>query len=334
MNNDDKQKRKRMRSVQLDEPLMRIPPFVNENIKVFRKKLQGREPSPHLEWPDLPRLWELSKKGRGIKVALLDSGAKINHPALLNSIDGMENFTGGPRHDVTDEVGHGTMVAGVIAARDPAGKLLGVAPEAKLYIGKVIKHADKGKVGELKLGIEWAVENRVDVINISLGSAMSLDSIEEEIKAAHDAKIFVVCAAGNDGIAGVDFPAKYEECIAVGAVKRNNVRWKDSGGGSSAIGDELDLMALGHQVPSTSIDHDGVSVNSGTSLAAPYVTGLLALGLVVHRERHGDSPNHDRRKLREHLERTAIDLPIPKPDGVEKFHGHGLINPKAFIDAI
>jgi len=326
MNNDDKQGR--MRSAQLDEPYIRIPRFVNEDIQI----LGGRH-SPHLEWPSLPGLWGQSR-GQGVKVAVLDSGAKIKHPALEANIKGKKNFTGGAIDDVTDEVGHGTMVAGIIGARDPASQMFGVAPDVELYIGKVINRVSSGAVESLENGIKWAMDNHVNVINISLSSARFLPRIKQKIDSADTAGIFVVCAAGNDGITGLDFPAIYEKCIAVGAVTRNNVRWEDPGGGSSAIGEGLDLMALGHRVPSTSIDHDGVSVKSGTSLAAPFVTGLLALGLAVHRKRHGVSPNHDHRKLREHLEHTAIDLPIQKPDGFEDHHGHGLINPEAFIAAI
>jgi subtilisin family serine protease len=212
--------------------------------------------------------------------------------------------------------------------------MFGVAPKVKLYIGKVIKRITGGAVGDLKLGIEWAVKNQVDIINISLGSATCLPLIKEEIELACKAHIFVVCAAGNDGISGLDFPAKYLECIAVGAVTRNNVRWEDTGRGSSAIGVELDLMALGHRVPSTSTDRDGVSVKSGTSLASPYVAGLLALGLAKHRRHHGGSPNNNHWKLKEHLLNTAIDLPENKKDGPERYHGRGLIDPEAFLDGI
>jgi subtilisin family serine protease len=180
------------------------------------------------------------------------------------------------------------------------------------------------------------VKKGVDIINISLGSDGDLDLIHEEIIAAGKAKIFVVCAAGNDGDDGLDFPAKYPECIAVGALTRLNDRWEEGPGVGSAIGDELDIMALGHQVLSTfpfHQDKDGVSVKSGTSLAAPYITGILALALAKLRD-HGGAKVTDRSQLRAHLERAVIDLPPGKRDELDPFFGHGAIDPVAFLDGI
>ena len=226
------------------------------------------------------------------------------------------------------------MVAGIIAAHSRFATVIGVAPDAELFIGKVLKRADGGAPRNLKRGIEWAVKKGVDIINISLGSDRRIGEIHKEIKAASKAGIFVVCAAGNDGNDGLDFPAQHPECIAVGALNRLlDDRWEENSEVGSAIGDELDIMALGNEVLSTfpfHQDKDGVSVKSGTSLAAPYITGVLALALAKLRD-HGSSKITKPSQLREHLLRTAIDLP---PEKFDRFFGHGAVNPIAFLDGI
>lgn len=328
MNKSGKQDRTRARSGGLDERTIRIPPYVNEDAAPRDEKR-----SPHLTWPNLPEFWNKTT-GKGIKVAVLDTGIDVEHPALKPNIKGRKNFTRGSVDDVSDEEGHGTMVAGIVAAHRSFAPVIGVAPDAELFIGKVLKHAAGGVVGNLKRGIEWAVEKGVDIINISLGSDRKHDEISEEIIAANKAGIFVVCAAGNDGNDGLDFPAKHPECIAVGALNRLlDDRWDEGSGVGSAIGGELDIMALGEEVLSTfpfHQDKDGVSVKSGTSLAAPYITGVLALALAKLRN-SGGAKLTDRSKLREHLLRTAIDLP---PCKFDHFFGHGAVNPIAFLEGI
>jgi subtilisin family serine protease len=327
MNEYDKQDRTRARSDGLDEQIIRIPTYVNEDAAPRDEKR-----SPHLTWPDLPKFWDKTT-GTKIRVAVLDTGIDVKHPALEPNIKCRENFTGGSADDVCDEEGHGTMVAGIVAAHRSFGAVIGVAPDAELFIGKVLKHAQGGAVGNLKLGIEWAVRKKAHIINISLGSARRLDLIRDEINAASNAGIFVVCAAGNDGDRGLDFPAKYPKCIAVGALTRLNGRWVENSRIGSAIGDELDIVALGHEVLSTfpfNKDPRGVSVKSGTSLAAPYITGVLALALAKLRD-HGSAKIKQPGQLLEHLLRTAIDLPPPKFD---RFFGHGAVDPIAFLDGI
>jgi subtilisin family serine protease len=328
MNKYGKQDRTRARSADLDERIIRIPPYKNEDAAPRDKKR-----SPHLTWPDLPDLWNQTT-GKGIKVAVLDTGIDVEHPALEPNIKCRKNFTGGPVDNVSDEEGHGTMVAGIVAAHRSFATVNGVAPDAGLFIGKVLQQADGGAVRNLKRGIEWAVKKGVDIINISLGSDGQLCEIHEEIIAASKAGIFVVCAAGNDGNDGLDFPAKYPECIAVGALNRLlNERWEENSGVGSAIGEELDIMALGEEVLSTfpfHLDKDGVSVKSGTSLAAPYITGVLALALAKLRK-PGGAKIIERSQLRDHLLRSVIDL---GPAKFDTSFGNGAIAPIAFLNGI
>lgn len=287
----------------------------------------------NLTMPNVPSAWR-ELNGQGIKIAILDTGIDVNHSALTAQV--RKNFTGGAEDDVRDEEGHGTMVAGVIAARGASTTIVGVAPEASLFVGKVIKRSSGGAVGALRDGIHWAVEQKVDVINISLGRTQDSQAIQSEVIAAARQGIFVICAAGNGGsVSGVDFPARHSRCIAVGAVTRQGNRWKVSPSEGSAIGRELDIMALGANVrstfPTTLGDQSGEAVGQGTSLAAPFVTGVVALALAKHRILGGNTSITTLEELTEHLRRTAIDLP---PDGVDPQFGHGIINLESFLASL
>ncbi len=149
MHNRRKQRQARLRMIGLEDRVFRIPPYQQEKY-VAR---EGAAMSLNLMLPNIPDLWRESE-GRAIKIAVLDTGVDVEHPALASNIKGKENFTGGPAEDVKDEEGHGTMVAGVIAAHGASISLTGVAPKADLFIGKVIRQAEGGAVGDVKRGIE------------------------------------------------------------------------------------------------------------------------------------------------------------------------------------
>jgi subtilisin family serine protease len=274
-------------------------------------------------------------KGKGIRIAVLDTGIDPDHPSFSGNIKALRNFTGSTF--ANDEEGHGTMVAGIIAASDLPGAMIGVAPESEIYVGKIIRNLNGGTKEHLIQGIEWAMGrdvgggeqiDKVDIIHLSLTSEQSDEDLHDIIKEAISDGLFVICAAGNKGDAGVEFPAKYEESIAVGAVNSIGNRLA-----LSAKGPELDFVALGDLVESTFPtyfeDSTGFSVNSGTSLAAPFVTGVSALALAKHRQIGGNTPITNQEQLVEHLKRIALDLP---PTGLDPNTGFGLIDPEEIED--
>lgn len=283
--------------------------------------------------PNLDNRWR-QLSGRGVKIAVLDTGIDLGHPAFASNIRDYANFADGTvNSDVKDLEGHGTMVAGVIAAKSFNRSIIGIAPEAQLYIGKVTHHNSGGNPESLRAGIEWARQKGVHIINISLGADAPLEEVHQEIRVARDQGIFVVCAAGNDGTSeGLDFPARYDECISVGAVTRNRNRWEISAGIGSSVGHELDIVAVGHLVRSTfprNLDSSGESVRSGTSLAAPFVSGVLALALAKHQLfKDSKTKIENLRNVLGHLLRTAIDL---GPSGPDSQFGYGLIDPERFL---
>jgi subtilisin family serine protease len=274
-------------------------------------------------------------RGEGIRIAILDTGIDSEHPSLKDRVKASRNFT--DSDSARDEEGHGTMVAGIIAASGELGTVIGVAPKSELYVGKILKNLNGGKKEALINGIEWAMGrsvgsgeqiDKVDIIHLSLTTEETDQELHDLIKDAVSEGMFVICAAGNKGAAGVEFPARYEESIAVGAVNGVGTRLQ-----FSAIGQALDFVALGDLVESTFPTYfpgsTHFSVSSGTSLAAPFVTGVSALALAKHRLIGGNTQITNPEELKEHLKRIAIDL---GPDGPDLDTGFGLIDPESIPD--
>jgi subtilisin family serine protease len=268
-------------------------------------------------------VWTTSR-GLGVKVAVIDTGIDIDHPDLASNIAGGCNFVvvrgkvNPTKYD--DDNGHGTHVAGTIAGIDNEIGVIGVAPEASLYAVKVLNKSGSGYVSDIVLGIQWAISNGMDVINMSLGSSYDVDSLRQACDAAYEAGIVVVAAAGNSGDTDSDndviYPARYASVIAVAATDLADMRtyW-------SSDGPEVELAAPGAGIYST-YKGGGYSTLSGTSMATPHVAGTVALMLGTD----DFSPDEVRLALTE----TAIDL---GDSGRDNYYGYGLINAQAAVSA-
>ncbi len=195
-------------------------------------------------------LWGYGR-GAGIKVGVIDTGIDYNHPDLKGVYKGGKDFINGD-DDPMDDHGHGTHVAGTIAAEDNQLGVVGVAPEVEIYALKVLKpSADgsaTGSVSAIIQAIDWAIANGIRVINLSLGSDESSITEKDAFARAWDAGILAVAASGNDynGTDLVGFPAAYPNVIAVGAVDA-----KEALASFSQRGTELALVAPGVGVLST-----------------------------------------------------------------------------------
>lgn len=208
--------------------------------------------------------------GVGVNVAVVDTGIDHTHPDL--AVAGGVNVIN-LRKDYKDDNGHGTHVAGIIAALDNDIGVVGVAPEASLYGVKVLDRRGSGWLSDVIAGIDWCVNNNdvdIDIVNLSLGLNSDIQSLEDACVAAKAAGLILVAAAGNDGGA-VHYPAAYDSVIAVSAVDSS-----DSIAAWSSYGPEVELCAPGVDIYST-YKGGGYAVESGTSMAAPHVAGTLAL---------------------------------------------------------
>jgi minor extracellular serine protease Vpr len=238
--------------------------------------------------------------GQGITIAVLDTGINYRHPDLggclgaqCKVIGGYNFVEGEDFSDPMDFEGHGTHVAGIVAAN---GTLKGVAPDAKLYAFKVLDNAGNGLDSAIIAGLERATDpdgnpltdDQVDVINMSLGGWGEVDSpLSEAVNAAMDAGIVVVVAAGNEGssYSTIGSPGNVERAITVGATDNADViaPFSSRGPVTGRAYVKPELLAPGVDINSTSLGN-GYAVQSGTSMAAPHVAGAVALLKQLHPE--------------------------------------------------
>jgi len=208
-------------------------------------------------------------KGGGANVAILDTGIDLDHPDL--SVIGGASFVSGKSYD--DKNGHGTHVAGIVAALDNVYGVIGVAPEAELYAVKVLGNGGIGWWSDIIAGLDWCVENSIQVTNNSYGSSGDPGKI---VKKAFDDSYYIhgilhVAAAGNEYGGGVIYPAAYDSVIAVSATNS-----ADGLASFSSVGDEVELAAPGADIYST-YKGGSYATMSGTSMASPHVAGTAAL---------------------------------------------------------
>jgi subtilisin family serine protease len=217
--------------------------------------------------------WTITS-GANIKVAVVDSGIDLDHPDLAGNVKGNVN-TISSRKNGNDDNDHGTHVAGTIAAIDNKIGVVGGAPLASLYAVKVLDRKGSGWLVDIIEGLQWCIDNDIDVINLSIGSSSGNQSYHDAIKAVYNAGIVIVAAAGNNGQYGgaIDYPGFYTETIAVSAIDANNDLAY-----FSSYGPQVDITAPGYAVYST-VRGGEYDTFGGTSMAAPHVVAAAALVL-------------------------------------------------------
>lgn len=217
----------------------------------------------------LPFLWSITMGSSDIVVAVLDTGIDKDHEDLSGQVIGEVNFTESSTAD--DIYGHGTHIAGIIAAKNNDIGILGIAPGVKLLNVKVADDRGRCNASDLAKGIIWAVDNGADIINISIEIKDPSPDLEEPIEYAWSHGVLIIAAAGNNGGQYPVYPAYYDNCIAVAAIKEDN-----SLAPLSNHGDWVTLAAPGFDIYST-LPNDGYGFESGTSFANAYVSGIAAL---------------------------------------------------------
>lgn len=305
----------------MSTPVFRVPPFKIEAVYTAKSQL--------VDWGltllGIPTYWKQTR-GKGVKVAILDTGIAPNHPDLTNAWRDARDFAGS-QYGASDAQGHGTHCAGIIAARDDAGGVIGVAPECDLYVGKVLGDNGSGDVSAVVAGIRWAIDKKVDVLSMSLGSSAGDEQLEGAIKAALAAGIVVVAAAGNEGpsLDTIGYPAKYDGVISVGAIDRQRRVTN-----FSSRGKRVDICAPGDQITSC-WPPSALAKLSGTSMATPFVAGVVALCVAQHKlTAPKDAPRLTPAQMLDLVRKTAVDLGAP---GFDTTAGFGLIDPGALLAA-
>ncbi len=271
-----------------------------------------------------PEAWSISS-GSGIKVAVVDTGVNRSHPDLKNNLDlaGCLNFISSFR-TCEDDNGHGTHVAGTIAAEDNSFGVVGVAPKAKIYALKVLDRNGSGYLSDIIEALDWAIQNKIQVVNMSLGTSSDVTSFHDAVQRVNTSGIVQVAAAGNNSGA-VIYPAAYPEVIAVSAVDKT-----DTIASWSSRGPEVDLAAPGVDIYSTYLSSTYKTL-SGTSMASPHVAGTVALLLTqIPKCDYDGNGVCSPAEVEQRLESTAQDLGSP---GRDDLYGAGLVNALQAISA-
>ncbi|AXO32887.1 type VII secretion-associated serine protease mycosin [Micromonospora sp. B006] len=271
--------------------------------------------------------WRVGK-GAGITVAVIDSGVSPSHPLLRGRVLPGEDFNQLVRlQGQCDLVGHGTMVAGIIAGREGTGSpYTGIAPEARILPLRVLaenkENFDPDVPGEIGKAIRWAVDNDADVINLSL---VTLDdpALKSAVQYALDKDVVVVASAGNRQENREDrpaYPAAYPGVIAVAGLDEQGRHV-----GSSVSGDYVDIAGPGLNIVGPAPQGSGYRAEpqGGTSFATAYVSGVAALVRAAH-------PDISTAEIAHRLTRTA-DNP---PDGHNADVGYGMVNPYRAVTSL
>jgi membrane-anchored mycosin MYCP len=247
---------------------------------------------------------------------VIDSGVDVKNPQLTSAVDTKASLDliDPKGHGTTDPVGHGTEVAGIIAARPaPSTGFVGLAPEATIISIRQASEDGTGTVPNLVTALKKAVAAKAGVINISQDTSRSTPELANAIADAVKADVVVIASAGNDGGDGkarTTFPGGYPGVLAVGASDRNNER-----ASFSQAGDFVGVAAPGVDMLST-VPGGGQCVDNGTSFAAPYVAGVAAL---IRAKHHDWTAKQVIAQIEETAQRTSL--------GHNSLVGWGVVDP-------
>jgi subtilisin family serine protease len=272
---------------------------------------------------DCETAWNTYTGSPSITVAVIDTGVNGQHEDLgagkvtagFNFVDGVD-ITAGMN---SDDYGHGTHVSGIIGAVGNNGKgVAGVSWNTAIMPVKVLDATGSGVTSAITAGIIWAVDNGANVINMSLGGTGYSQAMADAVDYALTNGVVVVCAMGNDGSFVKEFPASYSGVIAVGSTNG-----RDQLSGFSTRGSLISVAAPGENIYSLSnLANDGYLFMSGTSMAAPFVSGVASLLLA-------NNPSLTPAEVRSIIEDSAQDLGSP---GFDPQFGYGRVNVNAALN--
>lgn len=224
-----------------------------------------------------PDAWNRAT-GYRVKVGVIDTGVDFQHPDLRHSLEQGINLL--QRAFLPyDDNGHGTHIAGTIAAANQLQGMMGVAPRASIYPVKAFDYNGTAYVSDIILGIDWCVRNRMNVVNMSFGMPERSRSLLQAVTNAYRSGVLIVASSGNEGKRGkIDYPARYSQTIAVGATNRNGKVASFTNRSSY-----IDIYAPGEKIESCWLNGKRKTM-SGTSMATSHVTGAVALLLSYRRD--------------------------------------------------
>jgi len=313
-------KRDDIASVELDSQFL-----VTENYSVQISGSSIANATSELKRINATKAWELGITGSGINVSVIDTGINPSHPDIAGRVLRWIDLIGSQVLPYDDN-GHGTHVAGTVAGNGSSGTTTGVAPEANLFGVKVLDATGSGYESAVISGIQWSIDNKANIISMSLGSSeiwttancdADNPAMATAINNANDAGIVVVAAAGNTA-AGVSSPGCIGNAIAVGAVDSGDTIAYFSGRGSAMA--DHGLVAPGVSIKSLNYATSGYTIKSGTSMATPHVSGTVAVLLQAARN---DGLLLSPAQVKSILGNTSVDLGTAGKDNI---YGAGRID--------
>ena len=339
-------------SVELDEKVSGGDPIPT----VSSQSTPDAETTYGLDQINAPETWErFDTRGDGVTIGVIDGGVTPDHVAIeLNGGNSANNYEGGwhtlyyPNGSFTslgeregvsapapfDSSGHGTHVSGTVVGGNQTGTAIGVAPDAKLIHSTALYNGD-GYAFNVRRSLQWMAEEEPDIVSMSLGLDSPISTHIEAIDTLRSLGITVVSSSGNSGNGHIGFPAGYETAIAVGATDSSGqIPYFSSGGTyqlseyektAAKVGEWDDtqltpyVVAPGDGVYSADYQNpNSLTLKSGTSMAAPHVSGIISLML-------SNNPNLTPAQVQEVLRRGAIDA-VGVPDGRNTRSGYGVAN--------
>jgi subtilisin family serine protease len=320
-------------AVTVDVPLPSVAAFVKEaqaaqvsnyiepNFK-FKAHFVPNDPYWGTQWGPAKikadYAWNITTGNSSVLVAVVDTGIDWNHSDLATNYVALGYDWVNQDADPMDDNGHGTHVAGIIAAS--INNELGIAglAQVSLMAEKVLNWKGEGYEDDLANAILHAADQGAKIISMSLGSSEDSRLVRLAVMRAYSAGVLLVASAGNDATNASSYPAAYDEVIAVTATDQS-----DNPAGFTNYGDWVELSAPGVNIYSTLLN-DNFGYKSGTSMAAPHVSGVAALIWSLY-------PEETRDDVRNRLRDTADDL---GEVGFDQYYGYGRVNAKKAVASL
>ncbi|ELY66548.1 S8 family serine peptidase [Natrinema versiforme] len=261
--------------------------------------------------------WETTRGSDDVVISVVDQGIQYDHPALEACVDDRvgEDFIDGDGDPYPAQgADHGTHVGGVAAGGTDDGTGHAGISDCSLLSARALDENGVGSLSDIADAIQWSADAGADIVNLSLGVDGAYDTLTAACEYAADRGVFLVGAAGNDGSDRVFSPAAEDTVVAVAALEDG-----DSIASFSNTGSAVELAAPGTRLVSSVTGNDYARM-SGTSMAAPVVSGVAGLALSAH-------PDLSRAELREHLRATATDVGLN-----ENEQGHGRVDAAAAVE--